>query len=182
VAFNAAALLSLLYLYGFYNGVMPIEALISAGEKAAYFLIVAFLSGYLSNIAKHKSRELDDTKQNIELKNKSLLKAQEQLIQSEKMSSITEITVSLNHAINNPLTSVLADIQFVLLKLKTKLDDPQTIERSISCLQTAEKEALRIKTIMEDLRHLTQPVVEDYIPGIKMIDLEKSIAASKEKK
>ncbi|MFC1478660.1 hypothetical protein ACFL57_04300 [Candidatus Margulisiibacteriota bacterium] len=175
VATIASLLFGLLALYGFFRGVIPGMMVFLIIEKIAYFFVIAFLSGYLAYIAKKKAKELESSKQNLELKNKKLIKTQEQLIQSEKLASITQITVSLNHEINNPLTSVLADIQFALLKLRSGKYDMESAARAITCLQTAEQEALRIKTIMEDLRRLTKPVVEDYIPGIKMINIKKSV-------
>jgi signal transduction histidine kinase len=179
VATIASVLFGLLAFYGFSQGVIPGTAIFLIIEKIAYFFIITFLSGYLAYIAKQKAKELETSYQNLELKNKKLIKTQEQLIQSEKLASITQIAVSLNHEINNPLTSVLADIQFALLKLRNRAQVPNATERAISCLQAAEQEALRIKSIMENLRNLTQPVVEDYIPGIKMINIEKSMGDKK---
>ncbi|MFA5928624.1 MAG: hypothetical protein WC838_04945, partial [Candidatus Margulisiibacteriota bacterium] len=178
VASIASVLFGLLVLYGFITGLINSGTVFLIIEKIAYFFIIAFLSGYLAYIAKKKTKELEASRQSLELKNKKLIKTQEQLIQSEKLASITQITVSLNHEINNPLTSVLADIQFTLQKMKHYNNDPKELERIVLCLQTAEQEALRIKSIMEDLRRLTRPVVEDYIPGIKMINIKKSVEES----
>jgi len=178
VAGIASLLFGVLTLFGFFQGVIPGATVFLIIEKIAYFFVIAFLSGYLAYIAKKKAKELETSRQNLELKNKKLIKTQEQLIQSEKLASITQITVSLNHEINNPLTSVLADIQFALLKLRKNGVDTQGVTRTISCLEAAEQEALRIKSIMENLRKLTKPVVEDYIPGIKMININKSVEAS----
>jgi len=172
VAGVASLLFAFLAIYGFFKGVIEPVVIFIVLEKIIYFFVIAFLSGYLAYLARKKTRELEDSHNRLEQKNRELMEAQQQLVQSEKIASIAQITVSLNHEINNPLTSVLADIQFVLMKLKA--NHGANIGQVISCLETAEQEALRIKALMEDLRNITDPVVEEYIPGISMINIQKS--------
>ena len=179
VAAIASLLFGLLAIYGFFQGIFQGVMVFLILEKIAYFFIIAFLSGYLANAAKKKGRELEASRQSLELKNQTLIKTQAKLIKSERLASIAEMTVSLNHEINNPLTSVLADIQFAIMKLTRNLDQEFPRERIVSCLKTAEKEALRIKALMEDLRKITNPEVEDYVPGVKMINIQKSIGKVK---
>lgn len=90
-----------------------------------------------------------------------------------KLESVSEMAVSLNHEINNPLTSVLCNIQYVLNKLAPQKD---LIEQNlIDGLVSAEKESKRIKKILENIRRITIPVVEEYLPGTKMISFGKSV-------
>lgn len=180
VAAIASMLFGLLALYGFFQGIFEGVMVFLILEKIAYFFIIAFLSGYLAHAAKKKSRELEESKHNLELKNQTLIKTQAKLIRSEKLASIAQMTVSLNHEINNPLTSVLADIQYAIIKLTRGENGDFPRDRVVSCLQTAEIAALRIKTLMEDLRKITNPEVEDYVPGVKMINIKKSIGKVKE--
>ena len=89
-----------------------------------------------------------------------------------KLESISEMAVSLNHEINNPLTSVLCNVQYVLNKILQKKELAE--QNIIDGLQAAEKESRRIKKILESIRRMTVPAVEEYLPGTKMISFGKS--------
>jgi PAS domain S-box-containing protein len=98
-----------------------------------------------------------------------------------RLESIQQMTVSLNHEINNPLTSVLCNIQFVLSKLKSGEfnKEPALLVES---LFIAEKESKRIKKILEDLRKVNEPTTKEYLPGVEMIDITGSIKEAEEHK
>ena len=158
----------------FFQSNIPVLTLFLIAEKIAYFLIIVLLSIYIVFLANKKNKELHKENNVLLQENKKLKSDQESLIQREKIASITQITVSLNHEINNPLTCVLADIQISLLKAKKITNDDKLKKTLISCLQAAETQALLIKELMEDLRSITNPVVEEYIPGISMVNIKKS--------
>jgi hypothetical protein len=43
-------------------------------------------------------------------------------------------------------------------------------------LQAIEQEGQRIQEVMEQLRHLEKPAVMEYVSGVEMIDMHRSIA------
>lgn len=91
-----------------------------------------------------------------------------------RLESIQQMTVSLNHEINNPLTSVLCNVQFVLKKIKEEGGLPDAGEL-LESLSIAEKESKRIKKILENLRKVNEPTTTEYLPGVEMIDISGSI-------
>ena len=83
-----------------------------------------------------------------------------------KLEAIRETAITVNHEINNPLTTILAIAQ-VLLMSAGKLD-----ERTLDRLKTVEREVKRIAEVTQRLQSIEEVKREDYIPeGPKMIDL-----------
>ncbi len=103
---------------------------------------------------------------------------QSELIQSERWISISQITVTLNHEINNPLTHVLGTAQ--LLQMKLSKNQPLTNAQFQQNLKAISEQTLRIVEIVKSLRRLSVPVVEKYLPEIDMIKLDISPIPSKE--
>jgi len=109
-------------------------------------------------------------------KNEELQKAleylkskQDQLIIAEKWASICEITVSLNHEINNPLTHILGSSQLLKMHMeKNKFKTPQEI---IPSMIKIESQCQRIKDIVENLRKISEPVAINYLENVKMLKL-----------
>lgn len=94
---------------------------------------------------------------------------QSRLLEAERLAAITEIAISINHEINNPLCSILGNTQLILME-KNKLD-PKIIRK----LRSIESEIVRIRKIADRLAHITRPVLKEYIGGKRMLDVERSI-------
>ncbi|MEK7375756.1 MAG: histidine kinase dimerization/phospho-acceptor domain-containing protein [Candidatus Margulisiibacteriota bacterium] len=108
----------------------------------------------------------------LEKTNKELMETREGLVKAERLSTVAKLTVSLQHEINNPLTSVLAHTQALELKLKSGESlSPEFIREK---LVTIEREARRIRDLLRNLAHITEPIVREYTPGIEMIDIKAS--------
>ncbi|MFQ5611249.1 MAG: response regulator [Anaerolineae bacterium] len=76
----------------------------------------------------------------------------EALIQAERMAAIAQITTTIRHEINNPLTIVLGNIQFLLQK-ETGL--PKHV---MDTLRTVEKSAQRIRRVVQALDDVNDEV------------------------
>jgi|GEM_PF-1903899 len=112
----------------------------------------------------------------LEKMNKQLIETREELVKAERLSTLTKLSVSLQHEINNPLTSVLAQTQGLLLKMASKSDMPMEFVKER--LETIEREARRIRELLINLAHITEPIIREYMPGVEMIDIG---ASAKEK-
>jgi len=108
----------------------------------------------------------------LEKTNKELMETREGLVKAERLSTVAKLTVSLQHEINNPLTSVLAHTQALELKLNSGESlSPEFVKDKLG---TIEREARRIRDLLRNLAHITEPVVREYTPGIEMIDIKAS--------
>ena len=101
-----------------------------------------------------RDRELrtfnDDLQLRVDERTRELKDAQNQLIEAQKMAAVGELGAGVAHEINNPLAAVLGSAQLALLRA----DKADTRVRPH--LEDIEKEALRIKDIVESLLKLSQ--------------------------
>lgn len=88
-------------------------------------------------------------------------------IQKEKEKLLDHIKVALNHEIRNPLTSILIGSQ----ALNSRFEEGSDEKRVIRGIERCSK---RIKDIMDSLGDMKQFVVDEYVDGIKMLNLSKS--------
>jgi signal transduction histidine kinase len=88
--------------------------------RALVFVIFAAFIGFF--IATELNRFERERKVNAELKAayQKLKDSQEQLIQSEKLSSLGQLSASIAHEVNNPLSGVLTYTQLLLKKLESE--------------------------------------------------------------
>lgn len=93
---------------------------------------------------------------------------QAKLLESERLAAITDLAVSVNHEINNPLCSILGNTQLILME-KERLDP-----RMIRGLENIEKETVRIQEVARRLARISKPVLKEYVDGKEMIDIEHS--------
>jgi K+-sensing histidine kinase KdpD len=108
----------------------------------------------------------------LENVNKQLVETREQLVKAERLTTVTKMTISLQHEINNPLTSVLVQTQALLLKMQQGTNMPPDYVKER--LTTVEREARRIRELLRNLANITEPVSLEYVPGEEMIDIKAS--------
>lgn len=140
--------------------------------------LLTILAGQIAASADRMNYQLRLENQNIALKKtqKQLLLAQKRLVSDERLSAVKELSVSINHEINNPLSVIIGNIQ-CLLFIEKNLD-----ENVIGRLQRMEHEALRIAEINRQLLKIDDLVSETYIntgEKIRMINIEKSSTGGK---
>lgn len=114
----------------------------------------------------------------LEKKNAALEKAQQELkaaqkriIDNEKLTAVRELAVSINHEINNPLSVITGNAEYILC-MHADLD-----EKLAERLRIIEAEALKISEINRRLLDIQDLVTERYLRDddkIRMIDLKKS--------
>ena len=134
---------------------------------------------FLEIIAEQLALLIERTRFEKELiaKNHKLLDAQDeikkqqrQLIDMERFQALAQMAASINHEINNPLTTVIGNLELLLM---TKPDMDKMI---VQKLNTVLQEARRIAEITQKLRNIKRVVLDNYLENTdeKMVDLESS--------
>jgi PAS domain S-box-containing protein len=88
--------------------------------------------------------------------------------ESDRMATVVETSVAVNHAINNPLVPILGNAQFLLQDERIKNEEVR------SRLRIIVKNALRIRDFTQKLARITHPVSKEYLRGTRMLDIEAS--------
>ncbi|RKY48954.1 MAG: hypothetical protein DRP88_01020 [Candidatus Neomarinimicrobiota bacterium] len=97
-----------------------------------------------------------------------LKKMQDRLVEKERMAAIGEIVVTVNHEINNPLTSIIGIAEILDYSLPSL--SHEKIRDSIKAILN---EAKRIKRVTHRLARLKSSETGSYLGSIKMIKLPK---------
>ncbi len=101
---------------------------------------------------------------------KNLIRDHKTIVKGEKLASVLETAVAVNHEVNNPLTAILGNTQLILLNKENLSED------IILKLETIEKSALRIRQVTQKLLRVVEPHTMAYTEGMKMLDIENSAA------
>lgn len=112
-------------------------------------------------------------RQTLEKQNKILEKAlaelreaQKTIIEKERMAAIGEIVVTVNHEINNPLTSILGLAEILLMTWNVS-----SPEKNKEALHIILNEARRIKKVTHKLSNLSSSASDTYVGDVKMTRL-----------
>jgi len=103
-----------------------------------------------------QGRELAET-------NRQLMKTQEQLVKAERLAAIGQTVATVQHEINNPLTSVLGNIQW----LRRQEDFSPEANK---LLQVIEREANRIRVVLQRLQSAEDRLTQ-YVGDAQMLDI-----------
>jgi PAS domain S-box-containing protein len=94
-------------------------------------------------------------------------KLREMLVQAERLVAIGQVGIAVRHEINNPLTTVIGNIELLLERYEEK-------DRELGTrLQAILTNALRIAEIVKQLQVIKNDKVVDYVKGVKMTDLRQ---------
>jgi len=116
------------------------------GELADSFnAMVRTLKEYKERIDDY-SRSLEEK---VRVRTEELKKVQESLLQSEKLASIGLLASGVGHELNNPLTSILMNVNLMM----EEMGDNQELSRE---LKRINDDALRCKRIIDDLRDFSR--------------------------
>ena len=94
-----------------------------------------------------RTRELNESNQKLKIAMQELQDTQTHIIQAEKQKSLTAIVSGFAHEINNPLAGILGYVDLMVMRADTS---PYVKEK----LTNIQNQALRIKTIIEELNQL----------------------------
>jgi two-component system NtrC family sensor kinase len=105
----------------------------------------------LARAREDRLRLLDSLEQQVEQRTAELTRAQEQLVRSEKLSSLGRLAASIAHEINNPLAGILT---YSKLLIRT-LDDPTGADparaAAVKQLKLVQRETERCTAIVRNL-------------------------------
>ena len=96
-----------------------------------------------------------------------LAETRERLIESEKKSAMMEVAGTAAHELNQPLTSVMTSIAMMRRLLAGRE------ERSLKIMETVEREAERMASIIRRLSRLTEYTTKSYVGNARIIDLDR---------
>ena len=93
----------------------------------------------------------------------------EHLEQTEKrrIETLGQVAIAINHELNNAMGS----IELQLGMLGRKSSDPHAERR----LRTIQQGLARMRDAVQALKSVRRIVLTDYSPGMKMLDLERSV-------
>jgi len=139
-------------------------------EKHKEFLEI--IASQLANTIERTNFEQELLKKNEALvkAQKEILDQQKKIVEMEKYQVLVQVAASINHEINNPLTTIIGNAELLLMS------QPDLDEKLKKRIDVILKEAKRIAKIVEKLKNIKKIVIEDYITdtGEKMIDIESS--------
>lgn len=110
----------------------------------------------------------------LEMSNTVLQTTQASLVEKERLAAVGELTVAINHEINNPLATILGNAQ--LLQLLLSNADPKITRK----LELIVSECRRIANVTHRLRNLDTIEVTEYVNNERMIDIDRSSTNAKE--
>ncbi len=91
----------------------------------------------------------------------------EKVLRAERLGAIGEIVIAVRHEINNPLTTVIGNIELLIERYGDRNDDLS------ARLQTILNNALRIAEIVKQLKGIKRDKVVEYVQGVPMTDIKQ---------
>ncbi len=91
----------------------------------------------------------------------------EKLLRAERLGAIGEIVITVRHEINNPLTTVIGNVELLLERYG------ETDKHLAQRLEVILNNSLRIAEIVKQLKTIKRDRVVEYVKGISMTDLKQ---------
>lgn len=125
-------------------------------------LIAASTATAISNALLYQEQR--QTADELMRKNSELILSREREIKNERMAVLDQISASLRHEVNNPLTGILSLSEWLL----RRQDLPENL---VTDLVTIRDQAARIRDIVRRLSEIDEDRTVTYLGDRKMIDL-----------
>ena len=90
----------------------------------------------------------------------------EKAIEGERIAVVSQVAITIRHEVNNALAAIMAEAQ--LLQQTSQLTPDQA-----SAVKHVLDMSRRVRDSMDRLSTLTRAPTTEYVPGVKMIDLDK---------
>lgn len=120
-----------------------------------------------SAIAISNSLLYDNMEDQVKKRTEELLQMQKQLIRAEKMATVGTLAGGVAHEINNPLTAILTNVQFLL-------DSPGSVDQE--SLQLMEEATKRCRTIVQKLMlYARKPSESSQMQKVNILDVIKDV-------
>ena len=141
--------------------VQPVETLVAASRELG-------LGRFNHRVHVNQGDEFDELAQAF-----NELARQLELQEEHRIEVLGHVAATLNHELNN--ASAIIQLQLQLLGRRSS-DDPN-LKR---CLKQIHESLKRMHEIVEALKHVRRIVLTDYVAGVKMLDLQRSIQTDSE--
>jgi len=153
-------------------GVMNLGREDSDAYNEKHIEVLEIIAGQLAHAIERSSYERALLEKNAALESArtEIEEQQKKIIEMERYQTVVQMAVSINHEINNPLTTIIGNVE-LLLMMYPDLDT--TIRKKLTVMLN---EAKRIAKIVEDFREMKKIAVGTYIDrfGEKMINIHPS--------
>jgi signal transduction histidine kinase len=133
--------------------------------RSFVFLVFPFLfSGVVAIWLDYFDRQLEAYKEILALNNKlntsmeKLEKTQKQLLQSEKLHALGQLSAAIAHEINNPLAGVIVYTQLLQKKLRSGTFNPEETSEVLSRMESALTQSAQLVRSLLDFARQTTPV------------------------
>ena len=127
---------------------------------------ISSMTRNLETMVRDRTQELEDSNEALKRAYLDLQKAQEQLVQTEKMASLGQLVAGIAHEIKNPLNFIYGNTDFLreytlrTQELLEKIESLPSISPDDLRKIAEEKEAIQYDFIRQDLRTLIEDLTE----------------------
>ncbi len=124
---------------------------IGTGEIAELAAGFNEMEGSLLEVRRQRQALLDGLERQVAERSAALEKAQERLVQTEKLSSLGRLAASVAHEINNPLAGILTFAKLLVRSLEEGPPDDAARAKQVRNLKLIEQETQRCTAIVRGL-------------------------------
>ncbi|MBN1353769.1 MAG: hypothetical protein JW994_03760 [Candidatus Omnitrophica bacterium] len=104
--------------------------------------------------------------------NRENLKLQSELIEKNRLATISETTLTLSHELNNPLATAIGNLELLENDFKKGLPPSETVKNRF---QIIKNNCDRMARVTSKLSKISKAVSEKAVGDITMISLDKSV-------
>jgi len=134
-------------------------------ENTLRFEEVVKHSSELEKRVEAKTQELLRKNEDLKRAYEDLKVTQERLVKASRLAAIGEMSLTVRHEINNPLTAILGEAQLMLMGQNLS----EEMRRN---LKTIEQLSIRIQEVVRKLSEVKEDKTKEFMKGLKTIDFE----------